>query len=349
MDTSPNQSAAPVYARCTICHRIYKDSKYLQSYCEGCLEKSEKGSDLTYEAKRAKLGSSVIQKPVIKKACSPSVQICHYSSLNKPSKIVNNNGKMGKPWSIAFGKDGVWAVTDQSNHCVCLFNSQDQLTKIFGSNGSSNGQFCDPHGIAFDANNDLYVVDSFNNRVQKFDIDGNYLLQFGTEGSGEGQLKKSAGITVHNDRVFVADQYNHRISVFQCDGQFSYTFGSDTLSSPFDVAVTDNNLVLVANYGQHCISIFTVDGNYVNNIGSFGSNRGELCYPVGLCIDLYGFILTTEYGNHRVSIFDKDGVFIHYFGVYGSCTGQFYSPLGIACSPNRSLYVCDHWNRVQIF
>ena len=56
------------------------------------------------------------------------------------------------------------------------------------------------------------------------------------------------------------------------------------------------------------------------------------------------------WSNHCVSIFDKDGVFIHCFGSHGSSAGQFSYPSGIACSPNGSVYVCDHYNkRIQIF
>ena len=281
--------------------------------------------------------------------CPLSVQVHQYTTLDKPSKIVNDDGKMGHPWGIAFGKDGVWAVVDNSNHCVCIFDSQDKLNRKFGSNGNGNYQFSSPLGIAFDANNHLYVVDNSNHRVQKFDINGGYLLQFGNRGSGDGQLSNPVGITVYNDRVFVADNSNNRISVFQCDGQFSNTFGSDHLDNPYDVAVTNNNQVLVADCGHHCISIFTLDGNYVNKIGTQGSDRGQLSNPSGLAIDLYGFIFVTD-GNHRVSIFDKDGVFIHCFGSSGSSAGQFSYPRGIACSPNGSIYVCDNNNkRIQIF
>ena len=289
--------------------------------------------------------------------CPLNVQILHHTTLDKPSKIVNDDRKMGQPLGIAFGKDGVWAVVDCSNHCVCIFDSQDKLNRTFGSNGNGNGQFRDPHGLAFDANNHLYVVDSNNDRVQKFDINGSYLLQFGNKGSGDGQLSHPVGITVYNDRVFVADDSNNRISVFQCDGQFSNTFGSDHLSRPYDVAVTNNNQVLVANYNHHCISIFTLDGNYVNKIGTQGSDRGQLSCPISLAIDLYGFIFVAD-NKHGVSIFDKDGVFIHCFGSSGSSAGQFscscrigYScPCGIACSPNGSVYVCDQNKRkIQIF
>ena len=53
------------------------------------------------------------------------VQPQYYETVNKPRKIVNDDGNMGKPWGIVFGKDGVWAMTDSSNHCVYMFDSQD--------------------------------------------------------------------------------------------------------------------------------------------------------------------------------------------------------------------------------
>ena len=280
-----------------------------------------------------------------------SVQVHQYSALDKPNKIVNNGRRMGQPWGIAFGKDGVWAVADYSNHCVCIFDSHDQLVKRFGSNGKANGQFGSPAGLAFDANNHLYVVERYNHRVQKFDINGGYLLKFGEQGNSDGKLDCPLGIALHNDRVFVADQVNHRISVFQCDGQFIHTIGSDQLSDViFDVAVTNNNQVLVADRRNCCIFIFTLNGNYVNKIGTHGSGRGQLNRPSSVTVDLSGFIMVTEETNHRVSIFGKDGVFIHCFGSRGSSAGQFSFPRGIACSPNGSVYVSDSDNkRIQIF
>ena len=49
-----------------------------------------------------------------------SVMVRDYTSVNKSSKIVNNDGNMGHPWGIAFGKNGMWAVADNSNHCVYI-------------------------------------------------------------------------------------------------------------------------------------------------------------------------------------------------------------------------------------
>ena len=93
---------------------------------------------------------------------SPSVSR-NYCTLSVPNKMVDDSGRMGRPWGIAFGKDGVWAVTDTSNHCVYIFDSEDQVVTKFGGRGNGNSQFKFPRGIAFDADNYLYVADKDNN------------------------------------------------------------------------------------------------------------------------------------------------------------------------------------------
>ena len=122
---------------------------------------------------------------------------------------------MGLPYAIAFGRDGVWAVTDSSYHCVCIFDGQDQLVRKFGSSGSDNGEFLNPRGLAFDANNHLYVSEYDNHRVQKFHASGEYLLQFGHHGSGDAQLCTPSGMTIHNDRLYIAEFISGRVSEFQ--------------------------------------------------------------------------------------------------------------------------------------
>ena len=280
-----------------------------------------------------------------------SVSVCRsYFALNVPNKIVNDDGKLGKLFGIAFGKDGMWAVADHFNHCVYIFDSQDLVVKSFGAPGNGNGQFNYPRGVAFDDDNHLYVVDKDNHRVQIFNARGEYILKFGNCGTNNGQLQYPVGITVHNKRVYVADQLNDRISVFHCDGNFSQTIGQlGELNNPLDVAVTNNQL-LVANYNGHYISIFTLDGNYISKFGKRGTGRGDLSHPTSLTIDMYGSTIITEGGNNRVSVFNKDGVFIHCFGSKGSAEGQFSYPCGIALSPNGSIYISDRSNkRIQIF
>ena len=274
----------------------------------------------------------------------------NYATIDKPSKVVNPDEKMGEPWGIAFSRSGMWAVTDVTNHCVWIFDREDQLVRKFGSKGTDNGKFNYPYGVAFDANNHLYVTNFVNHRVQKFEISGKFMILFGTIGSGYDQLKNPLGITVHNDKVYVAECWGNRISVFQLDGQFSHIIGSGQLDNPHYIAVNTNDQLLVADNSHHCISIFTLDGNYVGKFGTQGTGMGQLSSPSGIAIDMYGFILVTDYTNNSALIFDKEGAFVHSFGSSGSHNGQFSSPHQIAISPTGDIYICDTGNkRIQIF
>jgi len=273
-----------------------------------------------------------------------------YQAIDKPSKIVNNNGSMGKPWGIAFSRNGLWAVADWSNDCVYIFDDKDLLVKKFGNKGNNNGQFSYPRGVAFDSHNHLYVADYYNHRVQKFDANGNYLLKFGSCGASDGQLNYPNGITVHSNKVYIADLGNKRVSVFQTNGKFFVSFGSDHLGKLEDVAVSADNYLIVAGYDPHCIYTFTLDGHYVGKFGTKGSGRCEFNHPRSLTTDLNGFIIVADTNNHRISIFDPNGNYMHCFGSNGSAGGQFNSPVGIALSANGSLHISDfHNERIQIF
>jgi len=193
---------------------------------------------------------------------------------------------MDEPYDIAFGKDGFYAVADNSNDCVWIFDGQDQFVSKFGNKGTSSGQFSNPHGVAFDDSNHLYVTDCSNHRIQKFDINGKHLLTFGSNGSGNSQLSSPVGITVHNSKVYIVENGNNRISAFHCDGQFSHIIGSGLLNLPWYVTVSNDQL-LVAKWSHNCISIFTLNGNYVGKYETQGTGNEQLKSPCGIATDTH--------------------------------------------------------------
>ena len=78
-----------------------------------------------------------------------------YPRVNIANKVINDDGRLGQPWDVAFGKDGMWAVADHSNHCVYTFDSQDQVVRKIGSKGKGNGEFDKPVGLVFSDDNNL--------------------------------------------------------------------------------------------------------------------------------------------------------------------------------------------------
>ena len=301
-------------------------------------------SFVTKQVGEAKLSIIIEGQHIKGSPCN--ITMCQDYTVIQPSKIVNLDKHLGCPWAIAFGKPGMWALTDSTSHCVCIFEYGDQLVCKFGTKGMGNGQFSNPYGLAFDDDNKLYVSDCNNHRVQKFTAYGQYLLQFGCRGSKIGQLAYPYGITVHHDQLYVAEYNNHRISVFQLNGQFCCIIGSEHLHNPWDVTISGNGYLLVADYKKNYISSFTLDGVYMDRFDS-----GHLDSPVGLTTDINGFVLVTESAKNRVSVFDQRGVHVCSFGSNGSKIGQFSNPRGIFVDPSHSnIYIADYNNkRIQIF
>ena len=268
------------------------------------------------------------------------------SGLNKGNKSVDIDGKLIR--KIAFSnRAGMYAVSDNSKHCVYIFDDKDSFVKEFGSQGSEDGQFDGPLGVTFDSHDYLYIADFNNHRIQKFDREFNYMQQFGKEAAGNEEFGPVA-VAVHNERLYVADSNNKCICVFLPNGYFYLTFGSAELTLPVDVVVNTNNQLLVADSLNHCVYVFRLDGFYVSKFGTQG--KDELNRISGLATNLYGFTIVVDSLKHCAMVYDKDGNYVHSFGAYGSGKGQFKTPCDISISPNGSIYVVDCGNyKLQIF
>ena len=283
----------------------------------------------------------------------------NYLNLHGATKTLgaDENINFGNLWGIAFSGIGMWAVADNSNHCVYLFNCDNQLVRKIGQSGARKGQFQSPRGIAFDNINHLYVVDYKNNRVQKFSTDGRYLLQLDSYALSLSLASKfykmnfPTGITTYDNRVYVTEKAGKGyVSVFQSDGRFCFTFGTKELSDPYDVVVRGDGQLLVADCVKNCIYVYTPDGVFLQKFGTGGTGKGQLNSPFSLTTDVNLFIFVADTWNHRVAIFDKDGNHIHCFGSEGRANNQLRRPHGIALGPEGKIYLSDYGNsRIQIF
>lgn len=77
-------------------------------------------------------------------------------------------GEFRWPDNVAFGPDGVIAVSDWGNNRVNVFHPNGTFAYAFGSSGQGPGEFNRPFGIAFGPNGLLAVTDVGNHRVQFF-------------------------------------------------------------------------------------------------------------------------------------------------------------------------------------
>ncbi|PFX18439.1 Protein lin-41 [Stylophora pistillata] len=84
---------------------------------------------------------------------------------------------------IAVNTKGEIVVTDDSHHCVYVFDIDGNCLRRIGSRGSNTGQFLYPSGILFLNDNEILTADSGNNRIQRLNVQkGTMLKSFGKRG-----------------------------------------------------------------------------------------------------------------------------------------------------------------------
>ena len=194
-----------------------------------------------------------------------------------PIRMINSYGGISGPFGIAFGNNGMWAVADNAEMCVHIFDlrkENESIRKVIDPHDRF-GLLGHPHGIAIDkSNNYLYVAEYGRKRIQVFDANGKPRIVFGSQSSGKlgwqgHELNCPAGITIHNNKVFVAEQMSNQISVFDTNGNFKRIIGKRELTQPFDVAVdADKGQLLVADYApnaQQCIHKYSLAGTHDDN------------------------------------------------------------------------------------
>ena len=74
---------------------------------------------------------------------------------------------LNRPRDVAIDSNTIY-VCDTDNHQICIFDSQGELLRSFGTKGELPGQFELPFGIAVDLSGLIYVTDHNNGRVQIF-------------------------------------------------------------------------------------------------------------------------------------------------------------------------------------
>ena len=144
---------------------------------------------------------------------------------NKLIKIFTPDGKflmkIGGQGSLSFPVHCVqcgeyFIVSDGNEHCIKVFNSEDNLQYKFGKKGKGDGEFNNPRFLSVTRSKHLLVCDRENHRIQVFELDGKFVGKFGTSGSklGDFNVPYSAAV-LSNDQIVVCDKDNHRIQIFQ--------------------------------------------------------------------------------------------------------------------------------------
>ena len=251
--TMDARSATPVYHRCTICHRLYKDPKYQpcsHSHCEGCRVKFKEESDLISvkcEASNTSLKTSFSYIP----AYGQVGKVAKFTIVTKDDNdqpCYNRSRKVTAQVKPITGDVVLAEVKDNqdSSYTVSFISTQpggmDVLVFVDGKTVGKHPLFfrvfqhttlvepCrlvndnnigNPWGVAFGKDGMWAVVNHFYHCVCIFNNHDHLIKKFGSFGCENSQFHYPGGVVFDLlNNLYVVDQYNHRVQKFDINGEY---------------------------------------------------------------------------------------------------------------------------------
>ena len=197
----------------------------------------------------------------------------------------------------------------------------------------------------------LSASGTLSNLTAAASVPNNYLSQFGSAGTGTGQFDEPAGVAVDSSgNIYVVDERHARVEKFDKNGVYQSQFS--TLGSAGDgIALDSAGNIYVSLAGiNDSVSKFSNSGTFLAQIGSAGSNNGQLNQVYGVAVDSSNNVYVVDTGNNRIEKFNSAGVYQSQIGSAGSGDGQFKTPIGVSLDSAGNIYVADRDNyRVQKF
>ena len=214
---------------------------------------------------------------------------------------------------IAVNSEGQLVVTDNSGHCVYVFDKNGNCLRKTGGKGSNTGEFQYPNGISFLNDNEVLIADSGNYRLQRLNIQtGTVVKSYGKKGRKKGEFTWPVDVTVDDEeRIVVTERDNNRIQVMSKEGESIFTFGDkgpEKLLWP-TCCIPYKNMFLVTDAGHHCIKAFDQSGTFLYKFGKEGYQDGKFQTLYDLLVDSSNILLVCDFGNNQVQQFSLDGRF----------------------------------------
>ena len=214
---------------------------------------------------------------------------------------------------IAVNTEGQLVVTDNSGHCVYVFDKNGDCLRKTGGKGSNTGEFQYPNGISFLNDNEVLIADSGNYRLQRLNIQtGTVLKSYGKKGRKKGEFSWPIDVTVDDEeRIVVTERDNNRIQVMSKEGESIFTFGDKGPEKHLwpTCCIPYKNMFLVTDAGHHRIKAFDQSGTFLYKFGKEGYQDGKFQTLYDLLIDSSNILLVCDFGNNQVQQFSLDGRF----------------------------------------
>jgi len=375
MDANPDQPTALVYHHCIICHRLYKERKYLpfsHSYCEECLVKAEKKPNSTRIV--CEKTSTSLSASVTIPACRQVGKEVELTTTTKDDKHHLHCNRSGELTTLAKPRpeDIITAELkdkqDDSN-TASFVPTQCEVFVLTGGKTLSNtlqaylpttlkpSKIIDsdsnvgyPWGIAFGKDSVWAVVSHYGHYVCIFDDQDQLTRKFGSKGNENSHFCYPRGSAFDlNNNLYVVDEKNHRVQKFNTNGEYLMHFGhkgsgESQLQYPVGITV-HNDKVFVADQINNRISVFQCNGEFSHTFGS-----GHLRYPYDVTVTNNNQVLVADYGHGCISIFTIDGYNVNKIGTQGSGRGQLEHPCGLCVDLHGFILITEFsHHRISIF
>ena len=245
---------------------------------------------------------------------------------------------------IAVNTEGKIVVTDNSGHCVYVFDQEGNCLRKIGSQGSNSGQFKHPAGVSFLNDNEIFIAEQLNHRIQHINIQtGTVVKSFGKCGAGKVEFKDPVDVSLDDEgHIVVTECGNHRIHLLSKEGEIISIFGDsgpEKLNYPTS-CIPYKNIFLVSDGNNHCVKVYDQSGTFLYKFGTHGNQDGQFNWPRGMLVDRSSNLLVCD--NHRVQQFTLDGRFT------GKTLTRLSGPIGITTAPDGRILVTS-WKANKVY
>ena len=198
--------------------------------------------------------------------------------------------KMNTPVGICISQNKVF-VTQNTDHCINMYELEGKLIKSVGSKGNGEAQFKNPIGVdVSDINNDIYVCDYYNHRIQILTEELKYHSMLETD-----LLKYPRDVKVTRDRVLVLAGSDPCMFVFNSDhvlaNRLITTGVGKQTDSPWCFDIDREYNIIMSDRDNHCVYVFNQEGEQIHKFGKEGQGIGEFDRPCGIVLDNTGRII----------------------------------------------------------
>jgi hypothetical protein len=224
-------------------------------------------------------------------------------------------GFLKLPANLYLG-EGIGVATNSKGHVFVYTRSGD--TRLFEFDQSGNfvreiGQglygFEFAHAVRVDRDDNIWAVDEGSNMVIKFTPDGHVAMVVGRRPEAvEGLVAASPGAPEPAPEPYV--------------------FSRPT-DVGFDVA---GNIFITDGYGNSRVVKFDKNGRFLKQVGTKGSQQGQLNLPHTMAMDANGNVYVGDRGNARVQVFDND---LNFKAIYDNVG----NPWAVCISPGPHQYL----------